>query len=80
MLSRRVLSKEEESESTDAEVSKEDQDKINTFSRLHNRRKVLEEELATKQTRKTWRNFRPSSNSPTKTNWCHIRLVTHSCT
>jgi len=49
MLSRRVLSKEEESESTDAEVSKEDQDKINTFSRLHNRRKVLEEELATKQ-------------------------------
>ncbi|KIW18821.1 hypothetical protein PV08_03110 [Exophiala spinifera] len=49
MLSRRVLSKEEESESTDAEVTKEDQDKINTFSRLHNRSKVLEEELATKQ-------------------------------
>ncbi|KIX07323.1 uncharacterized protein Z518_01976 [Rhinocladiella mackenziei CBS 650.93] len=49
MLSRRVLSKEEESESTDAEVTKEDQDKINTFSRLHNRSKVLEEELSAKQ-------------------------------
>ncbi|KAL6252665.1 hypothetical protein RBB50_000384 [Rhinocladiella similis] len=49
MLSRRVLSKEEESESTDAEVTKEDQDKINTFSRLHNRSKIIEEELATKQ-------------------------------
>ncbi|KAI1621138.1 prefoldin subunit 4 [Exophiala viscosa] len=49
MLSRRVLSKEEESESTDAEVTKEDQDKINTFSRLHNRSKSLEEELTTKQ-------------------------------
>ncbi|KAI1610082.1 prefoldin subunit 4 [Exophiala viscosa] len=49
MLSRRVLSKEEESESTDAEVTKEDQDKINTFSRLHNRSKLLEEDLNTKQ-------------------------------
>ncbi|KIW85063.1 hypothetical protein Z517_00451 [Fonsecaea pedrosoi CBS 271.37] len=49
MLSRRVLSKEEESESTDAEVTKEDQEKINTFSRLHNRSKALEEELGLKQ-------------------------------
>ncbi|ETI19700.1 hypothetical protein G647_08713 [Cladophialophora carrionii CBS 160.54] len=49
MLSRRVLSREEESESTDAEVTKEDQDKINTFSRLHNRSKALEEELSAKQ-------------------------------
>ncbi|KIY02463.1 uncharacterized protein Z520_02602 [Fonsecaea multimorphosa CBS 102226] len=49
MLSRRVLSKEEESESTDAEVTKEDQEKINTFSRLHNRSKALEEELGSKQ-------------------------------
>ncbi|EXJ61776.1 prefoldin subunit 4 [Cladophialophora yegresii CBS 114405] len=49
MLSRRVLSREEESESTDAEVTKEDQDKINTFSRLHNRSKALEEELGAKQ-------------------------------
>ncbi|KIW70084.1 hypothetical protein PV04_02390 [Phialophora macrospora] len=49
MLSRRVLSREEESESTDAEVTKEDQDKINAFSRLHNRSKALEEELSTKQ-------------------------------
>ncbi|KAJ9606023.1 hypothetical protein H2200_009872 [Cladophialophora chaetospira] len=49
MLSRRVLSKEDESQSTDAEVTKEDQDKINTFSRLHNRSRALEEELSTKQ-------------------------------
>ncbi|KAL2395154.1 hypothetical protein ABEF93_000994 [Exophiala dermatitidis] len=49
MLSRRVLSKEEESEATDAEVTKEDQDKINTFSKLHNRSKLLEEELSAKQ-------------------------------
>ncbi|KIW31173.1 uncharacterized protein PV07_02842 [Cladophialophora immunda] len=52
MLSRRVLSKEEESESTDAEVTKEDQEKINTFSRLHNRSKALEEELGSKQKEK----------------------------
>ncbi|EXJ95087.1 hypothetical protein A1O1_00205 [Capronia coronata CBS 617.96] len=49
MLSRRVLSKKEESEATDAEVTKEDQDKINRFSKLHNRSKLLEEQLAAKQ-------------------------------
>ncbi|EXJ90066.1 prefoldin subunit 4 [Capronia epimyces CBS 606.96] len=49
MLIPRQLSKEEESEATDAEVTKEDQDKINAFSKLHNRSKALEEELATKQ-------------------------------
>lgn len=46
------LSKEEEGETgPDAEVTKEDQDKINSFSRLHNREKVLEEELKSKQVR-----------------------------
>jgi hypothetical protein len=43
------LSREEESETTDAEVTKEDQDKINAFSRLHNRSKALQEELSVKQ-------------------------------
>lgn len=43
------LSKEEESDSTDAEVTREDQDKINTFSKLHNRSKILQEELSQKQ-------------------------------
>lgn len=44
------LSKEDESESgPDAEVTKEDQDKINSFSRLHNKERVLEEELQAKQ-------------------------------
>jgi len=50
MLSRRMLSKEEEGEGkADAEVTREDQDKINAFSRLHQREKVLVEELQTKQ-------------------------------
>lgn len=34
------------------EVRREDQDKINRFSRLHQREKVLEEELKTKQVRR----------------------------
>ncbi|KAK5100637.1 hypothetical protein LTS08_005388 [Lithohypha guttulata] len=52
MLSRRVLTKEEESETTENEVTKEDQDKINEFSRLHNRSKALEEELESKKKEK----------------------------
>lgn len=45
-----MLSKEEEGEvGPDAEVTKEDQDKINSFSRLHNRERLLEEELQGKQ-------------------------------
>jgi hypothetical protein len=44
------LSKEEEGEAgPDAQVTKEDQDKINAFSRLHNRERGLEEELQAKQ-------------------------------
>ena len=43
------LSKHEEEGTPDAEVTREDQDKINAFSRLHQREKVLEEELQTKQ-------------------------------
>lgn len=50
MLTTSQLSKEEEGESgPDTEVSKEDQDKINSFSRLHNRERFLEEELQSKQ-------------------------------
>jgi hypothetical protein len=46
------LSKEEEGESgPDAEVTKDDQDKINSFSRLHNRERIIEEQLQTKQVR-----------------------------
>lgn len=45
-----MLSKDEEGEGTiDAEVTREDQDKINVFSKLHNRVKLLEEELHLKQ-------------------------------
>lgn len=33
------------------EVRKEDQDRINRFSRLHSREKLLEEDLKTKQVR-----------------------------
>ena len=39
------LSKEEESQTTDAEVTREDQDKINRFSSLHNKVKILDAEV-----------------------------------
>ena len=46
------LSKEEEGEGTTDEVTREDQDKINAFSRLHQKEKVLEEELQKKRVRR----------------------------
>jgi len=52
MLARKMLSKDEESSTPDAEVTREDQDKINAFSRLHNREKKYEEELEHKQKEK----------------------------
>lgn len=48
-LSRRVLSKDDESQSTDAEVTREDQDRINRFSSLHNRVRNLDTDLAAKK-------------------------------
>jgi len=47
-----MLSKDEEASTPDAEVTREDQDKINAFSRLHNREKKYEEELERKQKEK----------------------------
>jgi len=48
----RQLSREEEEEIGDEnEVRKEDQDKINRFSRIHSRHKILDNELKTKQVR-----------------------------
>ncbi|KAL2155472.1 hypothetical protein VTH82DRAFT_214 [Thermothelomyces myriococcoides] len=53
MLSRRMLTKEEEEAvGDDVEVRREDQDKINKFSRLHQRELVLEEELKAKNKEK----------------------------
>ncbi|KAK4504644.1 hypothetical protein PRZ48_002605 [Zasmidium cellare] len=50
MLSRRMLSREEEEQmGEEKEVRREDQEKINRFSRLHSRHKLLEDELKTKQ-------------------------------
>ncbi|KAK1596617.1 prefoldin subunit [Colletotrichum navitas] len=49
MLSRRMLTKaDEESVGDEVEVRREDQDKINKFSRLHQRELVIEEELKNK--------------------------------
>ncbi|EMC92189.1 hypothetical protein BAUCODRAFT_151620 [Baudoinia panamericana UAMH 10762] len=46
MLSRRMLSHEEEAQiGEEKEVRREDQEKINRFSRLHSREKGLEEQL-----------------------------------
>ncbi|OIW27199.1 Prefoldin, subunit 4 [Coniochaeta ligniaria NRRL 30616] len=48
-MNRRMLSKEDEKEAGDEiEVRREDQDKINRFSRLHQRELVLEDELKVK--------------------------------
>ncbi|OHF02400.1 prefoldin subunit [Colletotrichum orchidophilum] len=49
MLSRRMLTKaDEESVGDEVEVRREDQDKINKFSRLHQRELIIEEELKDK--------------------------------
>ncbi|KZZ88671.1 Prefoldin, subunit 4 [Ascosphaera apis ARSEF 7405] len=48
MLSRRMLSKDEEAQAEDTEVRKEDQEKINRFSTLHSRELVLEGKLKAK--------------------------------
>ncbi|KAJ9298127.1 hypothetical protein DTO271G3_3732 [Paecilomyces variotii] len=51
MLQHRMLSKEDEASAPgeDTEVRREDQEKINRFSRLHQRETVLEEQLKAKQ-------------------------------
>ncbi|KAL6238920.1 hypothetical protein BDW75DRAFT_176901 [Aspergillus navahoensis] len=52
MMGHRMLSKEDEAtigNSEDTEVRREDQEKINRFSRLHQRETVLEEKLKVKQ-------------------------------
>ncbi|GJD04659.1 prefoldin subunit 4 [Colletotrichum higginsianum] len=53
MLSRRMLTKaDEESVGDEVEVRREDQDKINKFSRLHQRELIIEEELRNKSKEK----------------------------
>ncbi|KAK5164464.1 uncharacterized protein LTR77_009670 [Saxophila tyrrhenica] len=50
MLSKRMLSREEEEEiGEEKEVRKVDQERINRFSRIHSRQKALEDELKGKQ-------------------------------
>ncbi|KAK4458107.1 Prefoldin subunit-domain-containing protein [Cladorrhinum samala] len=52
-LSRRMLTKEEEDAAGDEiEVRREDQDKINKFSRLHSHELIIEEELKAKNKEK----------------------------
>ncbi|KAL3424164.1 prefoldin subunit [Phlyctema vagabunda] len=53
-MQRRMLSKEDEAAAgaDETEVRREDQDKINKFSRLHQRELALEEELRTKNKEK----------------------------
>ncbi|KAL2024101.1 hypothetical protein VTK56DRAFT_9881 [Thermocarpiscus australiensis] len=53
MMNRRMLTKEEEEAAGDeVEVRREDQDKINKFSRLHRHELSLEEELKSKRKEK----------------------------
>ncbi|CAG8973317.1 hypothetical protein HYALB_00000079 [Hymenoscyphus albidus] len=53
-LNRRMLSKEDEAKAAgdEVEVRREDQDKINKFSRLHQREIAIEEELKAKHKEK----------------------------
>ncbi|KAI5456410.1 Prefoldin subunit-domain-containing protein [Mariannaea sp. PMI_226] len=51
IMQRRMLSKADEEASDEVEVRREDQDKINRFSRLHQRELTLEEELKSKSVR-----------------------------
>ncbi|TQS35640.1 hypothetical protein Golomagni_03935 [Golovinomyces magnicellulatus] len=44
-MQHRMLSKEDEARTDEVEVRREDQDKINKFSRLHHKEMSLEEEL-----------------------------------
>ncbi|KAL6804585.1 Prefoldin subunit domain-containing protein [Trichoderma sp. SZMC 28013] len=52
IMQRRMLSKEDEA-ADEVEVRREDQDKINRFSRLHQRELALKEELQLKSVRNT---------------------------
>ncbi|KAI1084653.1 prefoldin subunit 4 [Whalleya microplaca] len=51
-MNRRMLTKEEEAAGEEVEVRREDQERINKFSRLHQRELNLEEELKTKSKEK----------------------------
>ncbi|EPQ64084.1 Subunit of the heterohexameric cochaperone prefoldin complex [Blumeria graminis f. sp. tritici 96224] len=51
-MQRRMLSKEDESGVDEVEVRREDQDKINQFSRLHQKEISIEEELKSKHKEK----------------------------
>ncbi|KAL6855080.1 hypothetical protein ACO1O0_006218 [Amphichorda felina] len=51
LVGRRMLSKAEEEGSDEVEVRREDQDKINKFSRLHQRELALQEQLEVKSVR-----------------------------
>ncbi|GAP88645.1 putative prefoldin subunit 4 [Rosellinia necatrix] len=51
-MNRRMLTKDDEATTDEVEVRREDQDKINKFSRLHQRELILEEELKTKNKEK----------------------------
>ncbi|KAF2396391.1 Prefoldin, subunit 4 [Trichodelitschia bisporula] len=48
-MNRRMLSKEDEAAAEDTEVRREDQEKINKFSQLHQKESLLEAELKQKQ-------------------------------
>jgi hypothetical protein len=63
-LTRRQLTKEEEASAAneDMEVRREDQEKINRFSSLHQKEEIIEEELRAKIV------------SPSRVHICHYQL------
>ncbi|PSR85575.1 hypothetical protein BD289DRAFT_474268 [Coniella lustricola] len=66
-MQRRMLSKEDEqSVGDEVEVRREDQDKINKFSRLHQRELKYEEELKVKNVRHTYKTLATVTVPPTR--------------
>ncbi|KAI0395680.1 Prefoldin subunit-domain-containing protein [Xylariaceae sp. FL0594] len=51
-MNRRMLTKDDEANGDEVEVRREDQDKINKFSRLHQRQLILQEQLESKNKEK----------------------------
>ncbi|EGD97369.1 prefoldin subunit 4 [Trichophyton tonsurans CBS 112818] len=75
MFQRRMLSKDDEATgSEETEVRREDQEKINRFSRLHQREAVLEAQLKAKLIRKISRKFPPNLTSPTRMFQSHTKI------
>lgn len=72
MISIQLTKEDEASIGDEVEVRREDQDKINKFSRLHQRELAIKEELQAKNVRASTLCAVPQSNMPTLTPTCDL--------